>query len=53
MSPEMMGAVVKARPAPGAEWKQVPVPRIGAEEILIEVKAASICGMDLHIYQWD
>ena len=48
-----MGAVVKTRAAPGADWKQVPVPEIGPEDILIQVKAASICGTDLHIYQWD
>ncbi|MCI0411085.1 MAG: alcohol dehydrogenase catalytic domain-containing protein, partial [Acidobacteria bacterium] len=53
MKEEMMGAVVKTHPAAGAEWKQVPVPRVGPEDILIEVKAASICGTDLHIYEWD
>ncbi|MCI0656667.1 MAG: L-threonine 3-dehydrogenase [Acidobacteria bacterium] len=53
MKEEMMGAVVKTHPAAGAEWKQVPIPRVGDEEILIEVKAASICGTDLHIYEWD
>ena len=53
MSQEMMGAVVKSRAAAGAEWKQVPVPQTGPEDILIQVKAASICGTDLHIYQWD
>jgi threonine 3-dehydrogenase len=53
MKEETMGAVVKTHPAAGAEWKQVPIPRVGDEEILIEVKAASICGTDLHIYEWD
>src|SRR4030095_11235311 len=53
MSVQTMGAVVKSRAAPGAEWKEVPVPRIGPEDVLIEVKATSICGTDLHIYQWD
>ncbi|HEV8335014.1 MAG TPA: L-threonine 3-dehydrogenase [Candidatus Polarisedimenticolia bacterium] len=53
MSQETMGAVVKSRASAGAEWKQVPVPQVGPEDILIEVKAASICGTDLHIYQWD
>lgn len=42
MSQEMMGAVVKSRAAAGAEWKQVPVPQVGPEDILIQVKAASI-----------
>ncbi|HEV8376440.1 MAG TPA: L-threonine 3-dehydrogenase [Candidatus Polarisedimenticolia bacterium] len=53
MAVEMMGAVVKSKAAPGAEWKEIPVPQIGPEDVLIEVKAASICGTDLHIYQWD
>jgi len=53
MSHETMGAVVKSRPAPGADWLQVPVPKVGPEEVLIQVRAASICGTDLHIYQWD
>jgi len=53
MSQETMGAVVKSRPAPGAEWMQVPVPKVGPDEALIQVRAASICGTDLHIYEWD
>lgn len=53
MGQETMGAVVKHRAAPGAEWKEIPVPRIGPEDVLIEVQAASICGTDLHIFQWD
>ena len=53
MGQETMGAVVKHRAAPGAEWREIPVPRIGPEDVLIEVKAASICGTDLHIFQWD
>lgn len=53
MGQETMGAVVKHRAAAGAEWREIPVPRIGPEDVLIEVKAASICGTDLHIFQWD
>ncbi|HEV2423739.1 MAG TPA: L-threonine 3-dehydrogenase [Terriglobia bacterium] len=48
-----MQAVVKPAPAPGAEVSQVPVPEIGARDVLIRVRAASICGTDLHIYSWD
>lgn len=33
--------------------QDVPVPRPGADEVLVEVKAMSICGTDLHIYRWD
>lgn len=31
----------------------VPVPTIQADEVLIKVKATSICGTDVHIYMWD
>lgn len=48
-----MQAIVKPEPAPGAEVRQVPVPEIGARDVLIRVRAASICGTDLHIYSWD
>jgi threonine 3-dehydrogenase len=48
-----MTAVVKAAPAPGSEVRQVPIPSIGARDVLVKVKAASICGTDLHIQNWD
>ena len=48
-----MTAVVKTAPAPGSEVRQVPVPRLGLRDVLIKVKAASICGTDLHIQDWD
>jgi threonine 3-dehydrogenase len=51
--PEVMRAVVKAAPGPGFEEAQVPIPAIGPDEVLVKVRAASICGTDLHIYKWD
>ena len=48
-----MQAVVKATAAPGAEIREVPVPQFGRSEVLVKVKVASICGTDLHIYEWD
>jgi threonine 3-dehydrogenase len=48
-----MQALRKARPEPGAELAEVPVPKPGPGEILIEVAAASVCGTDVHIYEWD
>jgi threonine 3-dehydrogenase len=48
-----MTAVVKAAPAPGSEVRQVPVPEVGPRDVLVKVKAASICGTDLHIQDWD
>ena len=48
-----MLAVVKANPAPGAEVRDVKVPEVGLTDVLVRVKVASICGTDLHIYDWD
>ena len=48
-----MLAVVKPAAAPGAEVRQVPVPQFGPRDLLVKVKVASICGTDLHIYNWD
>ncbi len=48
-----MKAVVKARPGPGLETVEVPIPSYGRHEVLVKVRAASICGTDLHIYRWD
>jgi threonine 3-dehydrogenase len=48
-----MLAVVKPQSAPGAEIRDVSIPRIGRMEVLVKVDVASICGTDLHIYNWD
>ncbi len=51
--PNTMLAVVKPEAAPGAEVRQVKVPSFGRTDVLVKVKVASICGTDLHIYEWD
>ncbi len=48
-----MRALVKRRPEPGISMAEVPVPKVGMNEVLIEVEKTAICGTDLHIYQWD
>ncbi len=48
-----MQAVVKAHAAPGIELREVPVPVPGPGEVLVRVLAASVCGTDLHIFNWD
>ena len=48
-----MMAVVKPEAAPGAEIREVNIPEYGRTDVLVKVKAASICGTDLHIYEWD
>ena len=47
-----MKAVVKSRPKPGVEVKDVPIPKVADDEVLIKVKAAAICGSDLGIYNY-
>ncbi len=48
-----MLALRKTGATAGAELVEVPVPRPGEGEVLIRVHAASICGTDLHIYEWN
>ena len=47
-----MKAVVKPDRAPGAEVRDLGRPTIGPKDLLVEVKAAAICGTDIHIYDW-
>ena len=48
-----MLALVKAGPGAGLELTDVPVPRIGINDVLIRVHKTGICGTDLHIESWD
>ena len=48
-----MHAIVKAGEGPGVEWRRVPVPDPGPEEVLVRVTASAVCGTDLHIAQWN
>jgi len=48
-----MKALVKETPAPGLTLREVDVREPGPGEILVEIRAASICGTDLHIWRWD
>jgi threonine 3-dehydrogenase len=51
--PETMRAVRKPDASPGLEMTHVPIPSIGPNDVLVKVRAASICGTDLHIYRWN
>jgi threonine 3-dehydrogenase len=51
--PSTMLAVVKPGAAPGAEIREVNIPVFGRNDVLVKVTMASICGTDLHIYNWD
>jgi threonine 3-dehydrogenase len=48
-----MRALRKIAAEPGAELLDVPVPRPGPGEVLVRVHAASVCGTDLHILEWN
>ncbi len=48
-----MLALVKIAPGPGLELREVPVPTIGINDVLIRVQRTGICGTDLHIEAWD
>lgn len=52
--PGKMKAVVKIKPeANGTEIMTVDIPRPGSNDVLIKVRVASICGTDVHIFNWD
>lgn len=49
-----MRAVVKTAAAPGnIELRTLPIPQIGPRDILVRVKAAAVCGTDVHIRHWN
>ncbi len=48
-----MKALVKEKPGTGLVLRDVPEPRVGDDEVLIRVRAAGICGTDVHIWDWD
>ncbi len=48
-----MKALLKAQPGPGATITMVDIPTIGPNDVLVKVDVASICGTDMHIYEWD
>lgn len=48
-----MKALVKAHPERGIWMQDIPAPKVGHNDVLIKVRKTSICGTDLHIYNWD
>lgn len=48
-----MKALVKKNPEPGIWMDEVPIPEIGINDVLIKISKTSICGTDIHIYNWD
>ena len=48
-----MKALVKKYAKPGIWMDDVPVPEYGPNDVLIKIHKTSICGTDIHIYNWD
>ncbi|MBS1965870.1 MAG: L-threonine 3-dehydrogenase [Chloroflexi bacterium SZAS-1] len=48
-----MQALVKHEAGVGLQLMQVPVPQVGPNDVRIRVLRTSICGTDVHIYNWD
>jgi len=48
-----MRALRKVEKGPGLSLEKMLIPSPDDGEVLVRVKAASICGTDLHIYGWD
>jgi threonine 3-dehydrogenase len=51
--PATMKALRKTQAGKGLQIDKMQVPAIGPTDVLVRVKATSICGTDLHIYGWD
>ena len=51
--PQKMKAVRKVERGPGLVVEEIPLPEVAKDEVLVQVEAASICGTDLHIWEWD
>lgn len=51
--PSAMMAVTKQEPTPGVVIRDVPIPVMGPDDVLVKVQAVSLCGTDVHIYNWD
>lgn len=48
-----MKALQKRVAGSGLELCEVEVPSIRADQVLVKIEVAAICGTDLHIYNWD
>ena len=48
-----MRGLVKAEPKEGLWLEEVAVPEVCVNDVLIKIHKTSICGTDVHIYNWD
>ncbi len=50
---QTMKALVKAKPEQGLWLKDVQIPNISHNDVLIKILKTAICGTDVHIYNWN
>ncbi len=50
---DTMKALVKSKAEPGLWLEDIPVPTVGKDDVLIKIRKTSICGTDVHIWNWD
>lgn len=48
-----MKAIAKVASEKGVELVEKPMPEMGINDVLIKIKKTSICGTDVHIYEWN
>jgi len=53
MAQMKMRALVKKYPKPGIWMEEADIPEPGPNDVLIRIMKTSICGTDIHIYQWN
>lgn len=52
-TPAPVKAIAKARPAPGADLIELAEPQLKPGHVKLRVQYGSVCGTDLHIFEWD
>ena len=48
-----MKAIIKKDSSPGLEIQEIDKPTPGPLDVIVKIKKSSICGTDIHIYDWD
>ncbi len=48
-----MKAIIKKKAEPGLWLDDVPIPEVGINDVLIKIHKTSVCGTDVHIYDWN
>lgn len=48
-----MKAIIKNKPQVGLVMEDLPLPQVGDNDLLIRITKTSICGTDVHLYEWD